>query len=113
MAATARSQNAMQRKYKKDLESGAADAGKDPIEFIRATCLSRGASGIRGIARAFQIIDDGGIGCSHVVVLMMRNHIQRAIYCRGVRICRWQQNPQLTGVHQWTEGFWNVRSDVD
>lgn len=31
---------------------------KDPLERLRLQCLSRGASGIKGLARMFKIIDD-------------------------------------------------------
>jgi Ca2+-binding EF-hand superfamily protein len=52
---TARYEKAMQRK-------NAAKAGEsdDPIENIRAHCLARGATGIKGIGRSFKIMDDDG-----------------------------------------------------
>ena len=46
MAATHRQEEDMKRKCKEAIASA-----KDPIEKLRLNCLSRGASGIKGIAR--------------------------------------------------------------
>eukprot|EP00053_Salpingoeca_punica_P002499 m.38133 g.38133 ORF g.38133 m.38133 type:complete len:210 (+) comp11611_c0_seq1:75-704(+) len=55
MAATQRSETEMKRKMAAVLQ-----ATKDPIEKLRCQCLSRGAAGIKGIARVFRIMDDDG-----------------------------------------------------
>ena len=55
MAATARMQKEMQAKCEKALETAT-----DPVEKLRLQCLSRGANGIRGLARTFKIFDDDG-----------------------------------------------------
>ena len=46
MAATNRSSREMKMKYEKIKAST-----KDPLELLRASCLSRGASGIKGLSR--------------------------------------------------------------
>ena len=46
MAATTRGENEMKAKAKK-----IAATTKDPIEKLRNQCLSRGASGIKGLGR--------------------------------------------------------------
>uniref|UniRef100_A0A1I8F3N1 Calcyphosin-like protein n=1 Tax=Macrostomum lignano TaxID=282301 RepID=A0A1I8F3N1_9PLAT len=56
MAATDRGSAELAAKAKKQLASGT----KDPLEKLRLTCLSRGASGIKGLGRQFRIIDDDG-----------------------------------------------------
>ncbi|VDN96242.1 unnamed protein product [Rodentolepis nana] len=48
-----------QRELKMSAQRKLAQA-KTPIEKLRYTCLSRGASGINGLARQFRIIDDDG-----------------------------------------------------
>eukprot|EP00040_Diaphanoeca_grandis_P042203 m.264395 g.264395 ORF g.264395 m.264395 type:complete len:211 (-) comp55932_c0_seq1:81-713(-) len=53
---TARNNRDMQKKMTDKIAKGI----KDPIENIRARCLARGASGIKGIGRAFRIMDDDG-----------------------------------------------------
>jgi len=55
MSATNRGNAELVAKSKKELASAT-----DPLEKLRLTCLSRGASGIRGIGRQFKIIDDDG-----------------------------------------------------
>lgn len=55
MAATCRSNREMMLKYQKMKHST-----KDPIEQLRAQCLCRGATGIKGLGRTFKIIDDDG-----------------------------------------------------
>merc|ERR1712178_604293 len=55
MAATARMSRGMREKAEKNLETCT-----DPIEKLRNQCLARGASGIKGLARTFNIMDDDG-----------------------------------------------------
>eukprot|EP00052_Salpingoeca_macrocollata_P033347 m.8110 g.8110 ORF g.8110 m.8110 type:complete len:210 (+) comp5022_c0_seq1:186-815(+) len=55
MAATHRSEGEMKRYAAKQ-----ALTVKDPIEKLRFQCLSRGASGIKGIGIIFRIMDDDG-----------------------------------------------------
>ncbi|OAF70359.1 Calcyphosin [Intoshia linei] len=55
MAATARLNQELKEKYTKISETS-----KDPIELLRAQCLCRGASGIKGLGRVFKIMDDDG-----------------------------------------------------
>lgn len=57
MAATDRGSAELAMKAKKQLASGSA---ADSLEKLRLICLSRGASGIKGIGRQFRIIDDDG-----------------------------------------------------
>jgi len=54
MASTERHEREMQTKATRALKQGV----KDPIEMLRLQCLSRGASGIKGLGRAFRIMDD-------------------------------------------------------
>ncbi|XP_060080714.1 calcyphosin-like protein isoform X2 [Ylistrum balloti] len=53
--ATSRGERELQQKSKKALRSAT-----DPVERLRLQCLSRGASGIKGLGRAFKIMDDDG-----------------------------------------------------
>lgn len=53
MAATKRHEEELKRNSKR-LESKTSD----PVELLRLKCLSRGASGIKGLGRAFRIFDD-------------------------------------------------------
>jgi Ca2+-binding EF-hand superfamily protein len=55
MAATARMSREMKEKAEKNLETCT-----DPVEKLRNQCLARGASGIKGLARTFKIMDDDG-----------------------------------------------------
>ncbi|KAL5253980.1 hypothetical protein ACHWQZ_G013670 [Mnemiopsis leidyi] len=54
MASTERHEQEMRQKASRALRGGV----KDPIEMLRLQCLSRGASGIKGLGRAFRIMDD-------------------------------------------------------
>jgi len=56
MAATAR----MQREMRLKAEAKLNDPDIGPIEKLRAQCLARGASGIKGLSRTFKIMDDDG-----------------------------------------------------
>lgn len=38
---------------------GTLQTDESRMDFIRATCMARGANGIRGLSRQFKIIDDG------------------------------------------------------
>ena len=53
MAATARHQAELKKKAELAIKTTT-----DPIELLRAKCLARGANGIRGLSRMFQIFDD-------------------------------------------------------
>lgn len=53
MAATTRGEREMMAKASQKLKGST-----DPLERLRLQCLSRGASGIKGLARMFRIIDD-------------------------------------------------------
>lgn len=55
MACTQRMNNELKMKSQK-----IAATSKDPIERLRAQCLARGATGIKGLARKFKIMDDDG-----------------------------------------------------
>lgn len=55
MAATARLNKELIAKYEKQKLTAT-----DPVELLRAHCLSRGASGIKGLGRTFRIMDDDG-----------------------------------------------------
>ncbi|ESO00246.1 hypothetical protein HELRODRAFT_83340 [Helobdella robusta] len=55
MAATKRMNKELVTKYS-DLQLKSSDL----IEILRAQCLSRGAAGIKGLAKVFQIMDDNG-----------------------------------------------------
>ncbi|XP_063681109.1 calcyphosin-like protein isoform X2 [Bolinopsis microptera] len=54
MASTERHEQDMRQKASRALRSGV----KDPVEMLRLQCLSRGAAGIKGLGRAFRIMDD-------------------------------------------------------
>eukprot|EP01136_Pigoraptor_vietnamica_P044917 Opistho-1_new@22237 len=56
MASTVRHGRELVRKSQQKL----ADPNADPLELLRAACLSRGASGIKGLGRVFRIMDDDG-----------------------------------------------------
>lgn len=45
----------MIQKYEKQKKTA-----KDPLDLLRCHCLSRGASGIKGLGRTFKIFDDDG-----------------------------------------------------
>lgn len=53
MALTSRHQEELRQRAMKCVQTS-----KDPIEVLRAKCLARGASGIRGLSRLFKIMDD-------------------------------------------------------
>ncbi|XP_005110446.1 calcyphosin-like protein isoform X2 [Aplysia californica] len=53
MAATKRTQHELQHKSKIALQKAT-----DPVEKLRLACLTRGAGGIKGLARTFKIMDD-------------------------------------------------------
>jgi len=55
MAATHRHVNEMVQKAKVTMQTT-----KDPLEKLRATCMSRGVNGIHGVSRMFRIFDDDG-----------------------------------------------------
>ncbi|XP_030048894.1 calcyphosin-like protein isoform X2 [Microcaecilia unicolor] len=55
MAGTARHDREMAMQAKKNLSNCT-----DPIEKLRLQCLSRGSAGIKGLGRAFRIMDDDG-----------------------------------------------------
>lgn len=55
MAATARLNKELIARYEKQKVTA-----KDPVELLRAHCLSRGAAGIKGLGRTFRIMDDDG-----------------------------------------------------
>ncbi|XP_013408165.1 calcyphosin-like protein isoform X1 [Lingula anatina] len=55
MAHTSRGEKALIEKAKK-----AAVSAKTPLDKLRAQCLARGANGIKGLGRAFRIMDDDG-----------------------------------------------------
>lgn len=55
MTCTARGNRELKAKMEKLKKTA-----KTPIELLRATCLARGASGIKGLGRTFKIIDDDG-----------------------------------------------------
>lgn len=55
MAATSRTNSELKRKANTALKQA-----NDPIEKLRLACLSRGASGIKGLGRTFRIFDDDG-----------------------------------------------------
>jgi len=55
MACTGRGQKELVDKAKKALKTAT-----DPVEKLRLQCLSRGASGIKGLGRTFKIMDDDG-----------------------------------------------------
>jgi hypothetical protein len=49
-----------QEKELKQKSAAAVDKTTDPIEKLRLKCLSRGASGIKGLGRTFRNMDDDG-----------------------------------------------------
>lgn len=53
MAATSRQNRELKQKAQAQLQTA-----KDPLERLRLQCLSRGASGIKGLGRTFRIMDD-------------------------------------------------------
>jgi len=55
MAATSRTNNELKRNATQALSKTT-----DPVEKLRLQCLSRGASGIKGLGRTFRIFDDDG-----------------------------------------------------
>ncbi|KAI3386993.1 hypothetical protein SNEBB_004800 [Seison nebaliae] len=55
MAATARQEKELIERSRATLQTT-----NDPIEKLRAACLSRGAHGIKGLGRLFKIMDDDG-----------------------------------------------------
>ncbi|PAA76089.1 hypothetical protein BOX15_Mlig007177g2 [Macrostomum lignano] len=55
MSATQRLNEELVRKARNQMRTAT-----DPLERLRLTCLARGASGIKGLARQFRIIDDDG-----------------------------------------------------
>ncbi|KAI6652089.1 Calcyphosin-like protein [Oopsacas minuta] len=55
MAATKRHEEDLKRNSKRQ-----EAVTNDPIELLRLKCLSRGACGIKGLGRAFRIMDDDG-----------------------------------------------------
>ena len=55
MAATSRTNSELKRNATKALGKTS-----DPVEKLRLQCLSRGASGIKGLGRTFRIFDDDG-----------------------------------------------------
>lgn len=50
---------AEQRQFQMDSQRKLSKA-QTPIEKLRFTCLSRGASGINGLGRQFRVMDDDG-----------------------------------------------------
>ena len=55
MACTNRGNRELMQKYEKMKKSAGS-----PVELLRAHCLARGASGIKGLGRTFRIMDDDG-----------------------------------------------------
>ncbi|XP_065178101.1 calcyphosin-like protein [Sycon ciliatum] len=56
MASTERHEKDMVQRAKSELSKG----GASPLTTLRNKCLTRGASGIKGLARLFRIMDDDG-----------------------------------------------------
>jgi len=54
MASTERHEQDMRQKANRALRAGVTD----PVEMLRLQCLKRGAAGIKGLGRAFRIMDD-------------------------------------------------------
>ncbi|XP_064386901.1 calcyphosin-like protein [Halichondria panicea] len=55
MAATQRHEDELMQASKRK-----AQTETDPVELLRLKCLSRGAAGIKGLGRAFRVLDDDG-----------------------------------------------------
>ncbi|XP_017574417.2 calcyphosine-like b isoform X1 [Pygocentrus nattereri] len=65
MAATSRHDREMAINAKKQLSETS-----DPVERLRLQCLARGSAGIKGLGRAFRIIDDDNSRCLDIKEFM-------------------------------------------